>query len=87
MKTDSLKVAIESKLVIRTNELIAENIILKEQLRWRMESECPDKDGKYLCKQFGTGTKPSYSVVFFRKNHWVTGNPVVAWMPIPSESY
>lgn len=30
MKTDSLKVAIESKLVIRTNELIAENIRLKK---------------------------------------------------------
>lgn len=30
MKTDSLKVAIESKLVIMTNELIAENIRLKE---------------------------------------------------------
>ena len=30
MKTDSLKVAIESKLVIETNELIAENIMLKK---------------------------------------------------------
>ena len=32
MKTDSLKVAIESKLVIRTNDLIAENIRIKELL-------------------------------------------------------
>ena len=30
MKTDSLKVAIESELVITTNELIAENIMLKK---------------------------------------------------------
>ena len=32
MKTDSLKVAIDSKLVVMTNELIAENIRIKELL-------------------------------------------------------
>ena len=32
MKTDSLKVAIDSKLVVMTNELIAENIRIKKLL-------------------------------------------------------
>ena len=94
MKTDSLKVAIESKLVIKTNELIAENIILKERLRWRHD-ECPQYDGDYLVKVIlheGTDCEHVEYVVKKYSNTWgwggsLTYRRIIAWMPIPSESY
>ena len=94
MKTDSLKVAIESKLVIKTNELIAENIRLKEQLRWRY-NECPDKDGDYLIKVIlheGTDCEHIEYIVKKYTNTWGWGSSlpyrrIIAWMPIPQEGY
>lgn len=92
MKTDSLKVAIESSLVIKTNELIAENVILKEHLRWRYD-ECPEKDGNYLIKVVlheGTNCEHIEFVVRKYSNTWGWGSSlpyrrILAWIPIPPD--
>lgn len=49
MKADSLKVPIESRLVIKINEVIGENIKLKEDLEWHSFDDAPKEDGYYIC--------------------------------------
>jgi len=55
---------------------------LKEQLRWRLVSEKPEKDGWYLCKVLYVNDTIGEETVHFDGERFVFSN-VVKWLPIP----
>ena len=55
---------------------------LKEQLRWRLVSERPEKDGWYLCKVLYVNDTIGEETVHFDGERFVFSN-VVKWLPIP----